>query len=156
MSSLLLNDRKKSISQEGSSRLTLVLLHSAVKVSDTILTFSRRKSGPLLQSSFWVDQRTVCFSVERHPTFCRCRRVWSSPRRISLVTNGLERRGLTYSLHWLMDSCFVDCSVRTQGRGGFLWCDIERSNWIGEKKQVWNGLISERPIKWKGYEYYNS
>jgi hypothetical protein len=29
------------------------------------------KIWSLLQSSFWVDQRAVCFSVEGHPSFCR-------------------------------------------------------------------------------------
>ena len=62
----------------------------------------RAKTGSLLQSSCWVDQRTVCFSVEGHPTFCRCRRVWSSPRRIDLPSKEMGRRDLTYSLDWLI------------------------------------------------------
>ena len=52
-------------------------------------------------------------------------------------------RSVSLGINKLSPLSFVDCSVRMEGRGAFLWCDIERSNRIGQKKQV----SSERSIK---------
>jgi hypothetical protein len=49
-------------------------------------------------------------------------RKWPGKKRLDILP------GLTHG--------FLFCGLFSKEGGGFLWCDIERSNRIGEKKQV--------------------
>src|SRR5437588_11648417 len=76
------NRSYNSFSQECSSRVT-VLLHSAVEVSDTILTFSRENGRPPLQWPFQNPKKGIvsCFCL-----LCRC--AWMCPT-VQLHLSGL-------------------------------------------------------------------